>query len=161
MDDARLCCPQFCANGSFQTEAVCQTTGKHAFESCTQHLEEFCVPRCFRCLLSKSVLLTDSPRASSHISFPGYYCFKHWLHSVLIKHTSLPQHVVDILISKGSFWFGGIIAGLSIFIEKPQRRAELAMYVLPKGLETLWVTAQGHGWVMRTGNYGDILVSFI
>jgi hypothetical protein len=93
--------------------------------------------------------------------YQSYYCFKHWLHSILIKYTSLPQSVVDILISKGSFWVGGIVAGLSIFIEKPQRRAELAMYVLPKGLETLWVTAQGHGLVMRTGNYGDILLTAI
>jgi hypothetical protein len=33
------------------------------------------------------------------------------------------------------------------------------MYVLPKGLESAWTSARGRGWVFKTGNYGDSIVS--
>lgn len=33
------------------------------------------------------------------------------------------------------------------------------MYVLPKGLESAWTAARGHGWVFKTGNYGESIVS--
>lgn len=32
------------------------------------------------------------------------------------------------------------------------------MYVLPKGLESAWLTARGRGWVGRTGRWGEVLV---
>ena len=35
------------------------------------------------------------------------------------------------------------------------------MYVLPKGLESLWVTARGRGLAPRSGKYGEALVSLI
>lgn len=53
----------------------------------------------------------------------------------------------------------GFLAGLSLFIEDPRRRAELAMYVLPKSLEGAWSAARGRGYVMRTGELGDAFVS--
>ena len=71
----------------------------------------------------------------------------------------LPQSVVDILISKGSFWFAGLLAALSLFVEERRRRGELAMYVLPKALESSWIMARGKGLVFKTGNYGEMLVS--
>jgi len=67
----------------------------------------------------------------------------------------LPQPLVDLLISKGSFWVPGFLAGLAILIEEERRRAELAMYVLPKGLESAWAAARGRGLVFRTGNWGE------
>ncbi|KAJ7829223.1 hypothetical protein B0H14DRAFT_2810763 [Mycena olivaceomarginata] len=54
----------------------------------------------------------------------------------------LPQSLIDLLISKGSWW-----------VDR-RRHAELAMYVLPKGLESLWVVARGHGLIWHTGNWG-------
>jgi hypothetical protein len=33
------------------------------------------------------------------------------------------------------------------------------MYVLPKSLESVWVAARGKGYVMRTGELGEALVS--
>ena len=33
--------------------------------------------------------------------------------------------------------FGGLMAGLSIFIEHPSRRTELALYVIPRALEVV------------------------
>jgi len=71
----------------------------------------------------------------------------------------IPQSIVDILISKQSFAFGGLLCGLSLFVEEKRRRGELAMYVLPKGLESAWIMARGKGWVFRTGNFGEMIVS--
>lgn len=71
----------------------------------------------------------------------------------------LPTKVLNLLVSKGSFAALGFLAGLSLFIEDPRRRAELAMYVLPKGLESAWSAARGKGYVMRTGKPGEALVS--
>ena len=33
------------------------------------------------------------------------------------------------------------------------------MYVLPKGLESIWVTARGKGWVFKTGRWGEALLT--
>jgi hypothetical protein len=71
----------------------------------------------------------------------------------------LPQSVVDVLLSKPSFWLGGLLSGLSLFVEEARRRPELAMYVLPKGLESVWVMARGKRLVPKTGQYGEALVS--
>ena len=45
-----------------------------------------------------------------------------------------------------------------MLIEAKHRRGELAMYVLPKGLESAWVAARGKGLVFRTGKHGSALV---
>ncbi|KAJ6525852.1 hypothetical protein B0H10DRAFT_322545 [Mycena sp. CBHHK59/15] len=89
-------------------------------------------------------------------------CFKHQLYERLTSAPSLaflrrvlPQRLIDVLISKGSFWLPGFLAGLALLIEDQRRRAELAMYVLPKGLESVWVAARGRGLVFRTGNWGE------
>jgi hypothetical protein len=52
----------------------------------------------------------------------------------------------------------GLLTGLSLFVEDKKRRAELAMYVLPKGLESAWIVARGKGLVMKTGAYGEAMV---
>jgi hypothetical protein len=75
--------------------------------------------------------------------------------------TYLPQWVVNLLISKSSFWFSGVAAGLSLFVEAQRRRGELTMYVLPKVLESTWVMARGKGWVFRTGKWGETLLTAV
>ena len=101
------------------------------------------------------------------------FCYKHQLHKIITllrtgarspsmltsPLTHLPQWVVDLLISKASFWLPGFAAGLSLFVEEKRRRGELAMYVLPKGLESAWVMARGKGWVFRTGKWGKTLLT--
>jgi hypothetical protein len=67
--------------------------------------------------------------------------------------------VIDLLASKFSFWVPGFVAGLSLFVEAKRRRGELAMYVLPKGLESAWVMARGKGWAFRTGKWGETLLT--
>jgi hypothetical protein len=53
------------------------------------------------------------------------------------------------------------MSGLSLFVEAKRRRGELAMYVLPKGLESAWIMARGKGWVFKTGNWGESLVGVL
>ena len=103
------------------------------------------------------------------------YCYKHKLHKFLtllrtralpaplLMHplTKIPQWVTDLLISKFSFCFPGFAAGLSLFVEEKRRRGELAMYVLPKGLESAWVMARGKGWVFRTGKWGETILTAV
>ena len=36
------------------------------------------------------------------------------------------------------YWFAGLMSGLSILLEKKARRAELALYVLPRAGDSLW-----------------------
>lgn len=67
----------------------------------------------------------------------------------------LPQRLIDVLISKASWWLPGFLTGLALLIEDRRRRAELAMYVLPKALESLWVVARERGLVFHTGNWGE------
>lgn len=106
---------------------------------------------------------------------PALFCYKHHLHRYLtILRTrkgpttrlasplkKLPQWIIDLLISKASFAVCGAAAGLSLFVEEKRRRGELAMYVLPKGLESVWVMARGRGWVFRTGKWGETLLTAI
>ncbi|KAK2465891.1 hypothetical protein APHAL10511_001532 [Amanita phalloides] len=103
------------------------------------------------------------------VIYQTLFCAKHNLHrflSVLKRSPSnpllhIPQHVIDFLVSKSSFWLSGFAAGLSLFVEEKRRRGELAMYVLPKGLESLWITARGKGLVFRTGKWGETLLATI
>lgn len=86
------------------------------------------------------------------------FCGKHNLYKYLLGNPLVPQFFLDLLVSKGSFWVMGAITGLSILVEEKKRRAELAMYVLPKGMESAWITARGKGLVMSTGQYGEGMV---
>ncbi|KAJ7037997.1 hypothetical protein C8F04DRAFT_1035202 [Mycena alexandri] len=92
----------------------------------------------------------------------GVFCIKHNLYERIMALPAsspirrlLPQRLIDVLISKGTWWFSGFATGLALLIEDRRRRAELAMYVLPKGLESLWAVARGHGFVRHTGNWGE------
>ncbi|KAF7360590.1 WD-REPEATS-REGION domain-containing protein [Mycena venus] len=93
------------------------------------------------------------------IIYQGANCLKHQTYERIMEspfwRKVLPQRLVDLLISKGSFWPLGFLAGLALLLEEERRRAELAMYVLPKGLESAWVAARGRGLVFRTGNWGE------
>ncbi|KAJ8095984.1 hypothetical protein PM082_015205 [Marasmius tenuissimus] len=89
------------------------------------------------------------------VIYQSINCFNHQLHEYLFTHVSkskstsalhsvIPKWLIDfILTSKFSFWVPGFLAGLALFIEEKRRRAELAMYVLPKGLEATWLMATG------------------
>jgi hypothetical protein len=42
------------------------------------------------------------------------------------------------------YWFAGLVSGLSILLEKKVRRAELALYVLPRAGDSLWYILINH-----------------
>ena len=88
----------------------------------------------------------------------GYYCAAQNSHRALVGRERVPSWLLAALVSKASFWLGGLLAGISVLIEAKHRRGELAMYVLPKGLESAWVAARGKGLVFRTGKHGNELV---
>ncbi|KAK7044527.1 hypothetical protein R3P38DRAFT_167822 [Favolaschia claudopus] len=92
----------------------------------------------------------------------GVFCIKHNLYEWIMAapaasllRKTLPQGPVNLLISKATWWIPGFATGLALLIEDRRRRGELAMYVLPKGLESLWVVARGHGYIRHTGNWGE------
>src|SRR5258708_30329190 len=60
---------------------------------------------------------------------------------------NLNSRLRSVFISRFSFWFLGAMCALSLFVEEPRRRAELAMYVLPKGLESAWSMMRNRGYV--------------
>lgn len=76
----------------------------------------------------------------------AYFCIKHnlWL-SPRLKW--IPPHIRLALVSRASWWLGGLLSGFSLFVEDPRRRGELAMYVLPRGLESAWGVMRRRGWV--------------
>jgi hypothetical protein len=61
-------------------------------------------------------------------------------------------------VSGRSFWLADLLPGLCLLVEDKKRRAELAMYALPKGLESAWIIARGKGLVMKTGVCGEAMV---
>ncbi|KAF9258552.1 hypothetical protein L218DRAFT_1080377 [Marasmius fiardii PR-910] len=79
------------------------------------------------------------------------HCGKHQLYEFLSGyHTNsnspslgslIPKSFLDsVLTSKSSYYIPGILAGLSVLVEEKHRREELAMYVFPKALESVWLT---------------------
>ena len=80
------------------------------------------------------------------------------MHRALVGRPYVPAWLLAAIVSKRKFWLGGLLSGMSVLIESKHRRGELAMYVLPKGLESAWVAARGKGLVFRTGKHGSALV---
>ncbi|KAL9713226.1 hypothetical protein Ac2012v2_004467 [Leucoagaricus gongylophorus] len=109
------------------------------------------------------------------VIYQTLFCYEHMLHryltriklglmptnSVVAAFKRIPQSVIDLLISKFLFLVIGTLSGLSIFVEEKRRRSELTMYVLPKGLESLWIALRGRGLVFKTGNWGEIPLAAI
>jgi len=93
--------------------------------------------------------------------YQGYFCAAQNAHRALARRPRIPPWLLAALISKPSFWLSGLLSGLSVLIEAKHRRGELAMYVLPKGLESAWVAARGKGLVFRTGKHGSALLTAI
>ncbi|PPR04651.1 hypothetical protein CVT24_011869 [Panaeolus cyanescens] len=108
------------------------------------------------------------------VIYQTIFCYKHQLHRLLtvLRNTPsakiplllaplarIPAWITNLLVGKASFWILGLLSGLSLFVEEKRRRGELAMYVLPKGLESLWVALRGKGYVFRTGKWGEVILT--
>ncbi|SCV72374.1 BQ2448_3911 [Microbotryum intermedium] len=62
-------------------------------------------------------------------------------------HGRVPAWVERVLLHKGYYWVSGFLTCLSLFIEEKKRRGELAMYVLPRGMESLWSVLRRRSYV--------------
>lgn len=86
----------------------------------------------------------------------------HSLHERIVSSETLssifPEWFKKLLVSQGIHWFGGFLTSLSLFVEHPRRRAELAAYVLPKGMESAWSVARKRSWVPFVPG-GDLLLT--
>ncbi|ORY24308.1 hypothetical protein BCR39DRAFT_547390 [Naematelia encephala] len=65
----------------------------------------------------------------------------------LLGNNRINGWMADLLRRKETFWFMGFSTCLSLLVEEKKRRAELAMYVLPRALESVWSSARKRAWV--------------
>ena len=63
--------------------------------------------------------------------------------------------VATDIIFYSSYLLNGIVAGFAVLIEAPGRQMELALYCLPRALETAWKLMLKRGLVRNIPN-GDI-----
>jgi len=92
--------------------------------------------------------------------YQAFFCSTHNLATYVATHRSTLK-LRQYLISRPTYFIAGLLSGLSLFVEAKRRRGELAMYVLPKGLESAWVMARGKGYAFQTGNFGEGLLCAI
>ncbi|GAA5936909.1 uncharacterized protein JCM15063_000098 [Sporobolomyces koalae] len=59
----------------------------------------------------------------------------------------IPNWLMSIVLHKSYYWFSGFATCISLFIEEKKRRRELAMYVLPRGLESVWSILRSKSYV--------------
>ncbi|KAF8324556.1 uncharacterized protein EI90DRAFT_2976948 [Cantharellus anzutake] len=79
--------------------------------------------------------------------YQSILCAKNKLYDSQWAANNLSPQMRSVLISRFSFWLLGAMCALALFIEESRRRAELAMYVLPKGLESAWSMMRNRGYV--------------
>lgn len=67
------------------------------------------------------------------------------------------QRKVVVQDHKFSYFLAGAVAALSILIEKKSRRSELALYVMPRALDSVYMLLCDRKWLSGIPN-GDILI---
>lgn len=111
--------------------------------------------------------LFGSVRSSSFLGvfviiFQTTFCAAHRLHDQIIANPRLkatvPAWFTNFLVSTGAHWGAGFLTCLSLFVEHKRRRTELAMYVLPKGMESAWSVARQRAWLPFVPG-GDLLLT--
>ena len=93
------------------------------------------------------------------VIYQGWFCAMQNAHRTLsAKRAAVPAWLLTAVVSRPVHWMGGLFTGLSLLVEAKHRRGELAMYALPKALESAWIALRGRGLVWHTGKYGSPLV---
>ncbi|KAL1704500.1 hypothetical protein EV121DRAFT_280326 [Schizophyllum commune] len=105
------------------------------------------------------------PHAHADIS-PALFCLKHQTYAAYHRlpasaalRRAIPPWLINLLVGRLALIGTGLATGLSLFVEEKRRRGELAMYVLPKALESAWRTARGRGWAPPTRGVGDVMLT--
>ncbi|EPQ31596.1 uncharacterized protein PFL1_00929 [Pseudozyma flocculosa PF-1] len=111
--------------------------------------------------------LFGSVRSSSFLGvfviiYQTIFCALHSSHGWLVNSPTLkdrvPAWLLKLLLSSEMKWLAGFATCGSLFIEHSRRRAELAAYVLPKGMESAWSIARKRAWVPFVPG-GDLLLT--
>ncbi|KAH9998269.1 hypothetical protein BJV77DRAFT_940610 [Russula vinacea] len=94
------------------------------------------------------------------VIYQGWFCgMQNAYRALAARRAVVPDWLLAAVLSRPAHWIGGIVTGLSLFVEAKHRRGELTMYALPKGLESAWVALRGRGLVLHTGKYGNPLLT--
>ncbi|SYW82565.1 uncharacterized protein UBRO2_04687 [Ustilago bromivora] len=111
--------------------------------------------------------LRGSFRSSSFLGvfviiFQTQFCAQHSLYNFIQARETLRRYVPNwfsrMLISSWLKWFTGFTTSLSLFVDDSRRRAELAAYVLPKGMESAWSVLRQKAYVPFVPG-GDLLLT--
>lgn len=111
--------------------------------------------------------LFGSVRSSSFLGvfviiFQTAFCTLHQIHDRISSSPTLsantPIWLQKFLVSTIAHWGAGFLTCLSLFVEHKRRRTELAMYVLPKGMESAWSVARQRSWLPFVPG-GDLLLT--
>ena len=111
--------------------------------------------------------LFGSVRSSSFLGFfviifQTVFCTMHQIHDQIISNptvaATIPTWLQKFLVSTVAHWGAGFLTCLSLFVEHKRRRTELAMYVLPKGMESAWSVARQRAWLPFVPG-GDLLLT--
>jgi hypothetical protein len=99
--------------------------------------------------------------AAAVVMYQGWFCGMQNAHRALtaLGKDAVPAWILESVLSRPAHWLGGAVMGLSLFVEAKHRRGELAMYALPKALESAWIALRGRGLVLHTGKYGNPLLT--
>ncbi|GJN87945.1 hypothetical protein Rhopal_000900-T1 [Rhodotorula paludigena] len=80
--------------------------------------------------------------------FQGLVCLQRNIYDYLLSHpTTFPPWLIGLIAHKSWYWLCGFATCVPLFIEEKKRRRELAMYVLPRGLESLWSVLRAKSYV--------------
>ncbi|KAK9896940.1 hypothetical protein P389DRAFT_143247 [Cystobasidium minutum MCA 4210] len=89
------------------------------------------------------------------VIFQSIFCLRNNLWPVI---QNFPKPIQRFWISKYQYWMMGFATCLSLFVEEKKRRGELAMYVMPKALESAWSIARRRAYVPFIPG-GEVLLS--
>ncbi|BGP53411.1 hypothetical protein JCM8202v2_000970 [Rhodotorula sphaerocarpa] len=93
------------------------------------------------------------------VLFQGLVCFRQHVYAALVA-ARVPSWLLAIAQHRIYYWFCGFSTCLALFIEDPKRRRELAMYVLPRGLESMWSTLRQKSYVPFVPG-GEVLLTSV
>ncbi|SNX82414.1 uncharacterized protein MEPE_01120 [Melanopsichium pennsylvanicum] len=111
--------------------------------------------------------LRGSVRSSSFLGvfviiFQTLFCAQHSLYQYIQSSEKLRRNIPTwfsrMLISSWLKWVTGFMTCLSLFVDDSRRRAELAAYVLPKGMESAWSVLRKKSYVPFVPG-GDLLLT--
>ncbi|KAJ3147154.1 hypothetical protein HDU89_005751 [Geranomyces variabilis] len=101
--------------------------------------------------LTKHALFNAGRSSVFLATFVSSYMFFACRYRDLVKANIIPRD------SRYAYWFFGLLAGGSIFIEQRSRRSDLAIYVLPRAIESLY-TVMRHRKLAPRIKYFEILM---